>query len=186
MRADDYLIFSAKAWCEEMDVLIASASGDEPWRTKDRDIAPCRVDAALRRTLEAMKADYLALLNISGEVLAAGQNEGAAVAAAGEREEDYITEQNEGAATAAAVERKEDRTTEDSKEAVNHPPHYGGDTVYEAIKVIEAWGLGFCLGNCVKYISRVGKKDPARTIEDLKKSRWYLDREISTREKVSE
>ena len=33
------------------------------------------------------------------------------------------------------------------KETVNHPQHYGGDTVYEAIKVIEAWGLDFCLGN---------------------------------------
>jgi hypothetical protein len=46
-------------------------------------------------------------------------------------------------------------------ESVNHPQHYGGDTTYEAIKVIEAWELGFCLGNTVKYISRAGKKgDP--------------------------
>ena len=43
-------------------------------------------------------------------------------------------------------------------EAVDHPKHYGGDTLYEAIKVIEAWRLGFCLGNTVKYISRAGKK----------------------------
>lgn len=65
-------------------------------------------------------------------------------------------------------------------EQVDHPPHYGGlDNPYEAIKVIEAWDLGFCLGNTVKYISRAGKKDPARTVEDLKKARWYLDREIS-------
>ena len=65
---------------------------------------------------------------------------------------------------------------------VNHPEHYGGaDNPYEAIKVIEAWQLGFCLGNTVKYISRAGKKGD--TIEDLKKARWYLDREIKTREK---
>jgi hypothetical protein len=32
--------------------------------------------------------------------------------------------------------------------------------------------------NTVKYISRAGKKDPSRTIEDLEKARWYLDREI--------
>lgn len=63
-------------------------------------------------------------------------------------------------------------------EKINHPAHYGGDTTYEAIKVIEAWGLGFCLGNTVKYISRAGKKDPAKTVEDLEKARWYLDREI--------
>lgn len=68
-------------------------------------------------------------------------------------------------------------------EAVEHPPHYGGaSNAYEAIKVIEAWGLGFCLGNAVKYISRAGKKDAAKTVEDLKKARWYLDREIAALE----
>lgn len=62
-------------------------------------------------------------------------------------------------------------------EAINHPPHYGGaDNPYEAIKVIEAWELGFCLGNALKYISRAGKKGDA--LEDLKKAAWYLDREI--------
>lgn len=55
--------------------------------------------------------------------------------------------------------------------------HYGSsDSPYEAIKVIEAWGLGFCLGNTVKYIARAGKKDDI--IEDLKKAEWYLSREI--------
>lgn len=66
-------------------------------------------------------------------------------------------------------------------DVVNHPPHYGGDKLdnaYETIKVIEAWELGFCLGNTVKYISRAGKKDPTKLVEDLQKARWYLDREI--------
>lgn len=63
---------------------------------------------------------------------------------------------------------------------INHPAHYGGlDNPYEAIKVIEAWNLGFCLGNTVKYISRAGKKDPTKKLEDLKKALWYLEREIS-------
>lgn len=63
-------------------------------------------------------------------------------------------------------------------DAVNHPQHYGGaDNPYEAIKVVEAWDLGFCLGNTVKYISRAGKKTP-NPLEDLKKAKWYLDREI--------
>lgn len=62
---------------------------------------------------------------------------------------------------------------------VNHPAHYGGeDNPYEAIKVIEAWNLGFCLGNSVKYISRAGKKDPAKRIEDLEKAAWYINHEI--------
>ena len=64
------------------------------------------------------------------------------------------------------------------REAVNHPAHYGGgDNPYEAIKVIEAWDLGFHLGNTVKYISRSGKKGDE--LEDLKKARWYLDRRIN-------
>lgn len=62
---------------------------------------------------------------------------------------------------------------------VNHPSHYGGeDNPYEAIKVIEAWNLGFCLGNAVKYISRAGKKDKSKEVEDLEKAVWYLQREI--------
>lgn len=63
-------------------------------------------------------------------------------------------------------------------EAVNHPSHYGGDTVYEVIKVIHAWGLGFDLGNAVKYIARAGKKDPAKEIEDLEKAKFYLQHHI--------
>lgn len=67
----------------------------------------------------------------------------------------------------------------EARETVDHPAHYGGaDNPYEAIKVIEAWGLGFCLGNTVKYISRAGKKDPAKEIEDLEKASWYLTRRI--------
>lgn len=65
------------------------------------------------------------------------------------------------------------------KEQVNHPEHYGGsDNIYEAIKVIEAWDLGFNLGNVVKYISRAGKKDNNKLIQDLEKANWYLNREL--------
>lgn len=62
-------------------------------------------------------------------------------------------------------------------EHVNHPAHYGGEgNPYETIKVIEAWDLNFNLGNCVKYISRAGKKGSLK--EDLQKAAWYLNREI--------
>lgn len=54
----------------------------------------------------------------------------------------------------------------------------------ETIDVIEAWGLGFHLGNVVKYISRAGKKDPAKRIEDLKKAKWYLERYLANQEKA--
>jgi len=65
-------------------------------------------------------------------------------------------------------------------ETVNNPKHYGGNTTYEAIKVIEAWELNFHLGNVVKYISRAGKKDLTKTKEDLLKAKWYLERYIGT------
>jgi hypothetical protein len=66
-------------------------------------------------------------------------------------------------------------------ESVNNPEHYGGkQNTYEAIKVIEAWGLNFHLGNVIKYISRAGKKDKTKLKEDLEKAKWYLDRFIGT------
>ena len=66
-------------------------------------------------------------------------------------------------------------------QAVDHPAHYGGaENTYEAIKVIEAWELGFNLGNVIKYISRAGKK--GSKLEDLKKAQWYLNREIEKNE----
>jgi hypothetical protein len=58
---------------------------------------------------------------------------------------------------------------------VHHPAHYHPG-VYECINVIEAWGLGFHLGNAIKYIARAGRKGDR--LEDLKKAAWYLNREI--------
>lgn len=69
------------------------------------------------------------------------------------------------------------------REQVNHPNHYGGeDNTYEAIKVIDAWNLGFALGNTVKYISRAGKKDTDKELQDLKKALWYLEHHIKNLE----
>ena len=63
------------------------------------------------------------------------------------------------------------------KEAVDHPDHYGGEgNPYEAIKVIDAWGLGFALGNAVKYIARHRRK--GKPLEDLRKAAWYLNHAI--------
>jgi hypothetical protein len=67
------------------------------------------------------------------------------------------------------------------KEKVDHPDHYGGDNnPYEVIKIIEALGLDFHLGNVVKYISRAGKKHE-NVLEDMKKAKWYLDRWLEIR-----
>lgn len=68
-------------------------------------------------------------------------------------------------------------------DSVNNPQHYT-DSKIEVIEYIEDKNLGFCLGNAVKYISRAGKKhsgnltDKEKTIEDLKKAIWYLNRRI--------
>lgn len=69
---------------------------------------------------------------------------------------------------------------------VNHPAHYTYGNI-EVIDFIEDKELNFNLGNVVKYISRAGKKkskgvtQEAKTLEDLKKAQWYLNREIDRR-----
>ncbi len=62
-----------------------------------------------------------------------------------------------------------------NKDHIN-PDHYKSGGL-ESIEVIEAFSLGFCLGNVIKYVLRAGKKDDI--VQDLKKARWYLDREIN-------
>jgi hypothetical protein len=65
------------------------------------------------------------------------------------------------------------------RELIHHPSHYGGaDNPYEAIKVIEAWKLGFNLGNTLKYIARRNAKQDV--LSNLEKAAWYLSREITT------
>lgn len=61
------------------------------------------------------------------------------------------------------------------RDDVNHPPHYKGKGM-ESIEVIEAFDLGFNLGNAIKYILRAGRKGDGKV--DLAKARWYIDREI--------
>jgi hypothetical protein len=60
-------------------------------------------------------------------------------------------------------------------DSVEHPQHYTFGGV-EVIDAIEAWALGFHLGNVVKYVARAAHK--GNHLEDLRKARWYLDREI--------
>ena len=60
---------------------------------------------------------------------------------------------------------------------VNHPDHYNHGKI-EVVDFIEDQHLGFHLGNAVKYISRAGRKNPDKTVEDLRKAAWYLNRQI--------
>lgn len=69
------------------------------------------------------------------------------------------------------------------EDSVTHPSHYTSGKI-EVIDFITDQQLDFCLGNVVKYISRAGKKTEEgktiseKTIEDLKKARFYLDYKI--------
>ena len=72
---------------------------------------------------------------------------------------------------------------------VNHPSHYNNGKI-EVIEYIEDQNLGFCLGNAIKYISRAGSKQDfegqdqtTKTIEDLRKAIWYIERRILEIEK---
>lgn len=77
---------------------------------------------------------------------------------------------------------EEEREHREASDPVSHPAHYT-DGKIEVIDFIEDKGLNFHRGNAVKYIARAGKKDPTKEIEDLKKARGYLDREIDRLEK---
>jgi len=69
-----------------------------------------------------------------------------------------------------------DQTSVTSRDnSVNHPEHYNKGNI-ECIDVIEQLGLGFALGNALKYIWRCEEK--GKKTEDLEKAIWYLKREI--------
>lgn len=62
---------------------------------------------------------------------------------------------------------------------VTRPKHYNSHpSGIECIEISQHYG--FCIGNAIKYLWRAGLKGSA--VEDLKKARWYLDREIMNRE----
>jgi hypothetical protein len=68
-------------------------------------------------------------------------------------------------------------------DAIEHPSHYTGHpSGVECIQITEH--MNFCRGNAVKYIWRAGEKGDE--IEDLKKARWYIDREIARLTKKSD
>ena len=60
---------------------------------------------------------------------------------------------------------------------VNHPPHY---TAFPGIEVIDLTQHLMCNpANTVKYAARAGLKGGKdKQIEDMKKARWYADKEV--------
>jgi len=69
-----------------------------------------------------------------------------------------------------------------ANDSIHKPKHYTEHpSGIECIQVTEH--MGFNLGNAIKYIWRCDLKQDA--IEDLKKAKWYIDREISKRERTN-
>ena len=87
----------------------------------------------------------------------------------------------EESTNAAPTYAQEQLADVERREAVDHPGYYKRGGI-EAIDAIEAWELGFNLGNVVKYIARAGRKT-VDGLQDLRKAAWYLDREIKRRER---
>lgn len=91
----------------------------------------------------------------------------------------------------AAYEELEDVDQKSAKEvedSVNRPKHYTSHpSGVECIQITEHYN--FCVGNAIKYLWRCGlkqdaDKDPVeKQIEDLKKSIWYINREIENLKK---
>jgi len=77
------------------------------------------------------------------------------------------------------IEMKEDDVF--PNEEVNSPTHYTHGGI-ETIDYIESKGLNYHLGNVVKYVSRCGHKSGTDPLKDLRKAKWYLEREIVRRE----
>lgn len=65
---------------------------------------------------------------------------------------------------------------------IDHPPHYNmHPSGIEAIDVIEH--MTFNIGAAIKYLWRCGLKDGEPQLTDLRKSLWFINREISRVEK---
>ena len=73
-------------------------------------------------------------------------------------------------------ESMEKTVEKETIEMVNHPKHYQSKHGVEVIDIIEEFGLGFHLGNVIKYVLRAGHK--SNELEDLEKAKWYLERII--------
>lgn len=76
----------------------------------------------------------------------------------------------------AGLQRQQARIAARERDVVNHPSHYTAHpSGIECITVTEH--MNFNRGNAVKYIWRAGEK--GSEVEDLKKARWYIAREIA-------
>ena len=86
------------------------------------------------------------------------------------RQKDVIIEVDGGWKQATVLMNEEE-------DVINHPNHYTDGTI-EVWDYIRDKNLNYFLGNAIKYISRAGKKEPDKYVQDLKKAIAYLNKEI--------
>lgn len=75
--------------------------------------------------------------------------------------------------------KPKEEKADDEIDMVNHPQHYSAHGI-EPIDYIESHNLNFNLGNVIKYVSRAPFK--GTELQDLKKAKWFLEREIKKHE----
>ncbi len=61
-------------------------------------------------------------------------------------------------------------------DVVNRPSHYTSGNI-EVWDFIIDQNLDYLRGNVIKYVSRAGKKDPSKELEDLNKAIEELEKE---------
>lgn len=65
------------------------------------------------------------------------------------------------------------------EDKINHPKHYTNHpSGIECIQITEH--MSFNIGNAFKYLWRADEK--GAPLDDLKKAKWYIEREIAKRE----
>lgn len=91
-----------------------------------------------------------------------------------------VVEESGSVITREGADRIRERTLGSVKEPekINHPSHYGGDTVYETFKVMRAKlspeeYIGALKFQVFRYNDRAGKKDENPPLQDYKKALWY-------------
>ena len=100
-----------------------------------------------------------------------------------EREQKCMNEVESG--KTMVDEKAQDYENTRMNDPVNHPAHYTSGKI-EVIDFLEDQKFPFHLANAVKYISRAGKKDPEKTVQDLEKSIWYINRYIGLLQKAQD
>jgi hypothetical protein len=70
---------------------------------------------------------------------------------------------------------------------INKPSHYNvnwkGEQTIETYTYIRSWKMDYPESNIIKYVTRHPYK--GKSLEDLKKARWYLDKLIKEVEEIS-